>query len=510
MALYFPALPLEVYQRACAARRPLAITQGAVVVACNQAASRFGVRPGMPRLAALALGNALHLRPRRGLQERAALERLAAVALEFSDHVSLEPPQGLVIEAERSFRLFDGPAAFFHNVVARIAALGYQVRACIAPSPSGALLLASWGIEKTLCDAQGLRQQLAQLPLAALDLGARERLDAQRMGLYSLGALMALPRAGFAQRFGINRLQQLERLLGERADPKPRFSPPESFHGELELPVDVSDANALIFACRRLLDELCGSLRARQAVVPWLDWTWRHVQNRQTRVRLGSARPDADAGRWLLLLRERLARSPLSAPVQAIVLEAGPFEYRAVLIQDLFGRRQRHDNAAADLIDRLRARLGEEAVKTVAPVADHRPERAWRWAEPEFGARTGKRSETLSDSPSSERYEHLRAKRPVWLFLPPVRLQWRGKALWLADATGMPDCLGKAGVFPLYLMNERERIETGWWDAESVARDYFPARARNGEIFWVYRCLENGSAWFLQGVFDGWRPGSTD
>ncbi len=34
--------------------------------------------------------------------------------------------------------------------------------------------------------------------------------------------------------------------------------------------------------------------------------------------------------------------------------------------------------AIVPLIDRLRARLGEDAVTLVAPHAEHRPERAWR------------------------------------------------------------------------------------------------------------------------------------
>ena len=54
----------------------------------------------------------------------------------------------------------------------------------------------------------------------------RKRTNARlsAMGVRTLGELMRLPRAGFAKRFGVERLADLDRLLGRRADPRRRLS----------------------------------------------------------------------------------------------------------------------------------------------------------------------------------------------------------------------------------------------------------------------------------------------
>jgi protein ImuB len=40
---------------------------------------------------------------------------------------------------------------------------------------------------------------------------------------------------------------------------------------------------------------------------------------------------------------------------------------------------------------------------------------------------------------------------------------------------------------PLRLLSGPERIESGWWDGEAVARDYFIAGDEEGALLWVYR-----------------------
>jgi protein ImuB len=85
-----------------------------------------------------------------------------------------------------------------------------------------------------------------------------------------------------------------------------------------------------------------------------------------------------------------------------------------------------------------------------------------------------------------------RAVRPVWLLQHPEPLHER-------DSTPLVD--GQA----LQLLSGPERIESGWWDAELVARDYFIAQLPGGALVWIYRArvpaLATGPCWFLQGRF---------
>jgi protein ImuB len=56
---------------------------------------------------------------------------------------------------------------------------------------------------------------------------------------------------------------------------------------------------------------------------------------------------------------------------------------------------------------------------------------------------------------------------------------------------------------PLALLAGPERIESGWWDGDDVARDYFVARTPKASVVWIYRergALQGGQ-WYLHGLF---------
>ena len=84
--------------------------------------------------------------------------------------------------------------------------------------------------------------------------------------------------------------------------------------------------------------------------------------------------------------------------------------------------------------------------------------------------------------------------RPLWLLREPMPLPEQGSRPWL-DGT------------PLQLLAGPERIESGWWDGDLAARDYFIARALDGALVWVFRArlpplsAPDGAGWFLQGRF---------
>ena len=104
LALRLVSLPLEVYTRAAYGTGPLAIVASAgtraEITACNDAAHARGVKPGMPAAAASALAADLRLVPRHLTAEQAALERIAAWAIQFTPTVSIECPSEVLLEVE--------------------------------------------------------------------------------------------------------------------------------------------------------------------------------------------------------------------------------------------------------------------------------------------------------------------------------------------------------------------------------------------------------------------------
>jgi protein ImuB len=46
-----------------------------------------------------------------------------------------------------------------------------------------------------------------------------------------------------------------------------------------------------------------------------------------------------------------------------------------------------------------------------------------------------------------------------------------------------------------------ERIETGWWEAAPIRRDYYIARYRDHAHGWIFRDLFMPTVWYLHGWF---------
>jgi protein ImuB len=453
VALCFPRLALEARLRGCAspeeAGAPWAVVEHRRVLACSAAAEAAGVLPGGALAAAWALVPSLRTLPRDPDAEREALQVIATWASQFSDKVSLEPPQAVLLEVEGSLRLFGGPACLAARLRNGIAALGFEARLATGPTPRAALWL-----------ARGAGETLPALPVESMDLPP-ETLDLlRRIGVRTLGELLALPRAGLALRFGRALLESMDRAMGKAPEPRVFFRLPERFSAKLDLPAPASEAERVLFAARRLLAQMESFLAARHAGVRACTLSLLHRNGQATRLELGFASVRRDAEHVLRLLRERLEAVSLASPAEAIRLEAAALEPLVGIPGGLFGDARAEAEAWERLAERLQARLGPARVYGLATHAEHRPEQAWRVVA------VGEQAGAAEPPPGP---------RPLWLLEPPRRLA-EGDFVLLAGP---------------------ERIESGWWDGGDVARDYFVA-ARGSSLAWIYRAREG---WFLHGLF---------
>jgi protein ImuB len=375
------------------------------------------------------------------------LEAIAAWACQFTPKVSLEPPQGLLLEVEGSLRLFGGIEALVESIEAGIASMGFAARLAAAATPRAALWL-SRSRHKDLEQAE-IEVVCSGDPLAFL----------QSIGITSIGALLQLPRAGLARRCGQALVTDLDRALGAAAEPRAFYSPPPRFAAKLELPAQVTHAEGLLFAARRLLVQLEGLLAARQAGVRSFTLTLFHEDHEST-IHVGLASPARETERLAQLLREKLGATKLVRPVEALRLEAQNFAPMPGRSAGMFGDAGAEAEGWARLLERLRARLGHEAVSGLAPYPDHRPEHAWRRVEP-----------------------------GEWD--PHDFRQPGARPLWLVEKRRLEES-------EFVLLAGPERIESGWWDGDEAGRDYFIAQLDDASLAWLYRDKEG---WFLHGLF---------
>ncbi len=465
LAAVFPHLALDLATRDTAIDdQALAITEdmrGRPVVAdCTATAEQLGVRVGMTVAAALAVASELVLCERQPGAEARALQRLAAWAYQFSGQVSLEPSTAtLYLEIGGSRRLFGAPGPLREQLAHDLGVLGYRAMAGTAPTPAAARLAARQGLD--IDSAEQLERYLARLPLAALGLEPSELRALRGMGFRHARELLRLPRPDLARRLGPALLERLDRLRGHRPDPRPPWRPPEHYRANLDLGTEVHEASGLVFPLQRMIREFCGVLRGGDHGVQSVDIELRLREGRQ-RLRLGLQAPGRDEARFMTLLRERLEHLQLSSPAVEITLQASrllPFDAPAT---DLFGDSADIDSCLDPVLERLRARLGDDAVSGLGGVEEHRPEYSWRTPAP--GA----------DSPCPA-LPH----RPAWLCQPP-------RPCVIAD---------------YQVLAGPERIETGWWDGRDCRRDYYVMRDPHGAALWVYREYKPAPGWYLHGIF---------
>ncbi|WP_300322030.1 DNA polymerase Y family protein [Accumulibacter sp.] len=490
LVLYLPRLPLEVFP---GLPSPSAIVSHERVVVADRAAALAGVIPGLRLAEAWAFLPTLSVHQRDVEREQTALTRLACWAGTFTSEICCLPPRTLLLEVAGSLRLFGGVAMLFERVVAGCAEQGFAVQAALAPTPLAAQWLARAGDDEVCLDVAQLPQRLGRLPLSVLDFSPETQARLGNFGARLLADVLRLPRAALARRLGAGFAADLARALGDLPDPRPRFVFPEYFAERLELPARIENAMTLAFAGRRLITTLCGWLAARSAGISECRFEFAHERGARQRpatvLVLAFATATRDAERIARVLGERLPRLELPAAVELVSLYAEALEALPGRTASLFGESSEAaaGDAVAALVERLRARLGKDAVHALSTVAEHRPENASRRVSPWLvkGGKSAAGLRAASGMPDTPP-----GPRPLWLLARPRALR---------EVAGRPQCGG-----PLRLLAGPERIESGWWDAAEpaalgdVRRDYFVAISVRAQWLWIFR---SRAGWFLHGVF---------
>jgi protein ImuB len=416
------------------------------------------------------------------------LQRLCLCAQQFTSLVSIETPNALLLEIKGSVKLFGSLAALHAAIEAAWGRLSLRAHAATAPTALAALWLARAGKPACIEDSGQLAGGLAELPITCTSWDAAWLQTLRAMGITRIGELLRLPRAGISRRLSPAAVLDLDIALARQAAPRRAFVPRVRFRERCDFEAEIETVGYLQKALEPLIERCAQFLCERQAGVQSLELRLRHRAIPVTRVRLGLATITSERRRLADVLDEKLNRLELAAPVRGVELKSGSLQPLPAGSLDAFagmgGRRAGGacaGNTAPQLVERLRARLGEQAVYGVVSVPEHRPEAAWR------------RVHELRLTPAMPRAEGMRAAgtrvsempRPVWLLDEPVLL-----------AASVQKLCQEGSI----LEQGPERIESGWWDGGDVARDYYIARQARGARWWVFQQRQT-RCWYLHGMF---------
>ena len=505
------------------------------IAALDEPAIRAGLYLHQPLADALAVCPKLVCADAEPDAVQEALMALAVWAQRYSPATAPALPCGLWLDITGCAHLWGSEDGLAEDLIARLEARGIKARAAIASTFGAAYALAHHAKHYLIVPPQpnpfpgGEREQatpvataslLAPLPVERLRIGEETASVLRKLGLFTIGQVQRLPRAGLARRFP-DLLPQLDKALGLAAEPIEFLRPPSPWVERLRFAEPISAPEDLERSTLKLLNMLCARLQAeRQGGQRFEVGFFRCDGSVQTEA-VSTAHPVRDAARVFRLFREKFGLIDPGFGIEVAALTATHVEPLEAQQTNIMRKSAACAEELAVLIDALQNKLGEGRVYRLAACESYIPERAVKRAAPlESSSWPG------STRPSKAKNKGLRnrspdgrlegghdnslslhmAERPVRLFqrphpidvtaaipdAPPMLFRWRKVVHRIVRADGP------------------ERISPEWWrgngkTADDRVRDYYRVESAHGMRFWVFRegiyGGERPPRWYLHGVF---------
>jgi protein ImuB len=546
LSLWFPRFGADRLMRRdpLLADAPLGVVEehhnSQILSSVNGVAEGFGLRVGQPVRDAHAMCKGLITRARSKSAEEAFLAVLRRWAGKFSPWVATEGTDSLVVDLTGCAHLFGGEEPLLAVVRQDCEDHGLTVRMGLADTRGAAWALARFAgqlagshrsgdaidqearatrsragkrrhwtrggaapvaASAAEAAAQGIAapgqtySALSPLPVAALRLDAHTTAQLSRLGIRRVGDLLGQPRASLARRFGRGLVMRMDQAMGSAPEPVSPARTADHFAVRMTLPDPIGLQEDVLAGLDRLLPRLCGLLEARGRGARRVLFQAFRTDHDVQSVKIGLARVSRDPARIRPLVALKLDSIDAGFGIDMLRLEAvqtepihartpvGHLEAGAAVSTRLAG-----NTAMDDLIGRIGARVGLEAITRVAPASSHIPEKtsttlAAAWSEPHEG--------TWPDPPNP---------RPLLLWRPepvqapdvpqvPEVFRWRGQTLRRTRAIGP------------------ERIAPEWWlddpNWRSGVRDYWVTETEDGQRLWLFYAHGHlmSPGWFCQGVY---------
>ena len=545
LSIWFPRLGVErlIRRQPLLADQPVAVVEERqnmqVITSLSGMAQSAGLQVGQPVRDAHAMCPGLITYPRSVPAETRFLEALQRWAGKFSPWVAPEEGDALVVDLTGCAHLFGGEAELMQVVEGDCTDLGLSVLMGLADTRGGAWALARFAGRATGSDRTGdaIDQEaratrsragkrrhwtkggtapvvqaqatdvtriappgqtygaLSPLPIAALRLDPDTTAQLGRLGLRRVGELLGQPRASLARRFGRGLVMRMDQAMGSAPEPVSPARMPDHFAVRMTLPDPIGLAEDVMAAIDRVLPRLCKSLEDKGKGVRRVRLEAYRSDHAVEAVEVGLARPSFDPHRIRPLLEMKIDDIDAGFGIDMMRLVAVQVEpvhdVQAVghmQAGEAVRKRLAGANALDDLMGRLGARVGLDAIRRYHPSDSHIPEKSHKilaaaWSEPHEGP---------WPKPSNPRPMLLWHPEPVHAPATPrlpETFRWRGRDLRRLRAIGP------------------ERIAPEWWlddpNWRSGTRDYWVTDTEDGQRLWLF--FAHGGTmspgWFCQGSF---------
>jgi protein ImuB len=459
-----------------------------VITAASPAAQMEGIGVGM------AVADARVILPKvevmdaePGLAGR-LLKALGEWCIRFTPVVAVDPPDGLILDVSGCADLWGSEWEYFREIVTRLAAFGYDVRAAMAGTMGLAWAMARYGKTKPLIESGDEGSALSALPPAALRLDPDVVSRLQKLGLYQTHQFMGMPRSVLRSRFGTGLLLRLDQALGRAEEPIVPLCPVEPWQERLPCLEPIVTAKGIEIALRRLLDELCGRLQKEGLGLRTAVFGCFRVDGRIEKIGIGTNRATRDVGHLFKLFEDKISGIEPALGIELFVLDAPKVEAMGPVQESLWGTTGGLDDVGVvQLLDRVAGKLGGQVIQRFLPDEHYWPERSIKVAM------------SLEEKPSIPwpvgrprpirllaRPEPVEVTAPIPDY-PPMLFRYKGKLHTIKRADGP------------------ERIEQEWWLQGGPHRDYYVVEDEEGRRYWIFRSGhylgDRPHRWYVHGFF---------
>jgi protein ImuB len=458
-----------------------------IVTSVNAMAEKKDISIGMALADARAILPELEVQDDKPDLPHRLLKRLAEWCIRFTPVVALDIPDGLLFDATGCSHLWGSDEKYITEIIKKLNARGYDVRAAIANTIGLAWGVARFGNNSLIVTNDLNIETLMNLPPEALRLEPEIIDRLHKLGLHQIRQLMGMPRSSLRRRFGQQLIQRLDMALGHEIESIQPVIPVEPYQERLPCVEPIVTATGIEIALKQLLETLCLRLKQEQKGLRIATFKCYRVDGKIQQIGISTNCPSYHVNHLYKLFEIKLSTIEPDLGIELFILEAPK-------VEDCFPEQEKiwkasgeiDDITISELIDRIKNKFGSDTVNRYLPAEHYWPERSI------------KLTSSLEEKPITEwpndklrPLQLLSFPEPIEVAAPipdypPMLFRYKGKVHQIIKADGP------------------ERIEQEWWLQQGQHRDYYRVEDEEGNRYWLFRLghyHDKTYKWFLHGFF---------
>jgi len=457
-----------------------------IITAANKLAEQEGAFPGMAVADARAATGELVVIDEVPGQTEKLLQLLGLGCIRYTPIVSLDLPDGLILDISGCTHLWGGERGYLKEIVYKLRDHGFDARAAIADTAEAAWAVARFARKQPIIPSGEQVKAIYDLPPAALRLEPEVLYRLQKLGFCTIGPLLAIAPQALRRRFGVGLLLRINLVSGQETAHREPLIPPVPYIERLPCLEPIRTAPGIEIAIEKLLTTLCLRLQTEGIGLRKAILKCHRIDGRRVQVSITTSKGSHSISHLLGLFRLQISKIEPALGIELFMLEATRTEDMETVQEQLWVEAKGlADTALAELLDRIAGKVGAQAIQRYLPAEHHWPEFSIKLAaslteKPETGWPALLRPIRMLASPELIEVMALVPDHPPKLFI------YNGKRHLVAKADGP------------------ERIGREWWRDSGEHRDYYSLEDSDGQRYWVFRSGHydsNNARWYLHGYF---------